>query len=151
MVVTVVPLGDTTLSLWELYSEVNTLPHTSTATPVGMFQAKLPPRLLATLAGLTLRNLLVECSAMYTLPRVSTARRALPAVVKVGAAPSRDPAEALPAQVDTFHRGGTSASGQAAQPAAPTLLDRPAGQGLQAGAAACAAAVPAAQGKGGVP
>ncbi len=96
-----------------------------------------------------MRNLLLEYSATYTLPSVSTVKRPRPppppGMVKVGEAPSVAPAVALPTQVETFHCVRASAVGQTAQLAAPTLLERPGWQGVQA-PAACAAAVPAGQG-----
>lgn len=98
-----------------------------------------------------MRNLLVLYSAMYTLPRVSTARRALPAVLKVGAAPSTAPAVGLPTQVETFHCTGASLQGHRAQAEAPTLLERPLGQGVHAVDPASAAKVPAGQGRAGAP
>jgi len=150
MVVTVVPLGLITLTLLELYSLVKTLPKASTATPVGRAQGNPPARLLEKPAGVTLRNLLLLYSAMYTLPRVSTARRALP-VLKVGAAPSTAPAVGLPTQVETFHCTGASLQGHRAQAEAPTLLERPPGQGVHWEDPASAAKVPAGQGRAGAP
>jgi hypothetical protein len=140
-VVTVVPLALMQRTRCELYSAVKTLPRASTATPVGLFHAKPPPRLLATPAGDTTLILLLPPSAVYTLPAASTARRA-PAVLKVGEAPSAEPALALPSHVDTVHSVGVSALGQAAHAAAPPLLAVPGALGAQ-GAAPPGAAVPA--------
>ena len=120
---------------------MKTLPRASTATPEGLFHAKPPPRLLATPAGDTTLTLLLAPSAVYTLPAASTARRA-PAVLKVGEAPSAEPAAALPSHVDTVQSVGASALGQAAHAAAPPLLEVPGAQGAQ-GAPPPGAAVPA--------